>query len=73
MDAKEFFSTYRGNFNANMLRLLCNNYEIDYKTNIQIPQEEDLKTTEKFKNIIPFEKITLQYLQHLSKRLMIGI
>ena len=56
MEAKEFFSTYRGNFNANMLRLLCNNYEIDYKTNIQIPHEEDLKTKEKFKDIIPFEK-----------------
>lgn len=73
MDAKEFFSTYRGNFNANMLRLLCNNYEIDYKTNIQIPQEEDLKTTEKFKNIIPFEKDYIAISTTSKLEVMIGI
>ena len=53
---KEFLSTYRGIFIANMLNLICNAPKIDYTPNIKIPVEENIKSTEKFNEIIPFEK-----------------
>lgn len=55
IEIKEFLSTYRGIIIANMLNLIYDSPQIDLTTNIKIPLEENIKSTEKFKDTIPFE------------------